>query len=371
MRSLGPATAPGQPREFLRAGAGVVVGLGLVGVLFLLMPGESSELGLYLIAPFGATAVLVFAAPSSPLAQPWPAIVGNTLAAVVGVAVTLMVSDTTLRIALAVGLAVAAMILARAVHPPAGAVAMTAALSPDVVDALGFRFALAPVAIGTVLLVIVAALYGRATGRHYPFRQFDAATPPAQRLGLSEDELAGILQHYRQTLNLGVADLARLIGAAEMQAATHRAGPLKADDVMSRDLVTVAPEATLDDVAELFRLHGFTSLPVVGDRGRFLGIVYQIHLIVRLQDPEARGGFGKPTLRWADRRGEVLRARDLMAVDPTIAAPSTPVAALLPELSQNGGEAVPVLDGTILVGILTQTDLIAALARQTLNLDPT
>ena len=366
MRGLGPATAPGQPREVLRAGLGVLIGLGVVGML-LLIPGVDHELGLYLIAPFGATAVLVFAVPSSPLAQPWPAVVGNTIAAVVGVAVTLLVSDMTLRIALAVGLAVATMILLRAVHPPAGAVAMTAALSPDAVDALGFRFALAPVAAGTILLVVLAAAYGRATGRHYPFRQFDAAPPPAERLGLSEDELSGILQHYRQTLNLGVADLARLIGAAELQAATHRTGPVTADDVMSRDLVTVQPEATLDDLAELFRLHGFTSLPVVDDGGEFLGVVFQIHLIVRLQDPQARGGFGKPTLRWADRRGEVIRARDIMAVEPALASPTTPVAALLPLLSESGCEAVPVLAGKALVGIVTQTDLIAALARQTLT----
>lgn len=366
MRSLGPSAAVGQPREMVRAGIGALMGLGVVGLLFL-VPGLDSELGWYMIAPFGATAVLVFAAPSSPLAQPFPAVVGNTVAALVGVTVTKLVPGLELRVALAVGLSVGVMILVRAVHPPAGAVAMTAALSPDAIDALGFRFALVPVAIGTVLLVGIAAVYGRATGRHYPLRQFDAAPPPVERLGLSEDELSGILQHYRQTLNLGVADLARLIGAAELQAATHRTGPLHADDVMSRDLVTVQPEATIDDLAELFRLHGFTSLPVVDDGDRFLGIVFQMHLIVRLQDPEARGGFGKPTLRWADRRGEVLRARDLMAVTPSITTPTTPVAALLPELSQNGGEAVPVLEGKKLVGIVTQTDVIAALARQTLS----
>ena len=52
--------------------------------------------------------------------------------------------------------------LARAVHPPAGAVAMTAALSPEAAHALGFGFALAPVGLGTVLLVMMAAAYARA-----------------------------------------------------------------------------------------------------------------------------------------------------------------------------------------------------------------
>lgn len=364
--SLGLSAPAGQLREMVRAGIGALVGLGMVGLLFL-VPGLDSELGWYMIAPFGATAVLVFAAPSSPLAQPYPAVAGNIIAALVGIAVAKSVPELELRVALAVGLTVGAMILVRGVHPPAGAVAMTAAMSPNAIDALGFRFAFVPVAVGTLLLVGVGALYARVTGTIYPLRQFDAAPPPAERLGLSEDELAGILQHYRQTLNLGVADLARLIGAAELQAATHRTGPLQTGDVMSRDLVTVHPTATIDDLAELFRLHEFTSLPVVDEADTFLGIVFQLHLIVRLKDPEARGGFGKPTLRWANRRGEVLRACDLMAVNPSVASPSTPVAALLPELSHNGGEAVPVLDGAVLVGIVTQSDVIAALARQTLS----
>src|SRR5690606_39958223 len=82
---------------------------------------------------------------------------------------------------------------------------------------------------------------------------------------LSREELTEILQRYRQSLNLGVEDLARLIGAAELQAATHHTGPLTAADVMSRDLVTVSPQTRLVQVADIFRRHGFTSLPVVED----------------------------------------------------------------------------------------------------------
>ncbi len=90
------------------------------------------------MAPFGASSVPLFAVPNSPLAQPWSAIVGNIVAALVGVAVRLVVPDPALRIALAMGLAITVTILCRALHPPAGAVAMTAAMSPDAVRELGF-----------------------------------------------------------------------------------------------------------------------------------------------------------------------------------------------------------------------------------------
>ena len=110
LRSLGPAVARVSGAEAVRAGVGALIGLGLTG-LFLLSPQIDLDLGLFLVAPFGASAVLLFAVPNSPLAQPWSAIVGNTVGAIVGVAVCLVVGDIALRIALAVGLAITATIL--------------------------------------------------------------------------------------------------------------------------------------------------------------------------------------------------------------------------------------------------------------------
>lgn len=376
LRAFGPASAGVPAAEALRAGFGAALALGLVGLL-VLAPTVDLATGLYLIAPFGASSVLLFAVPNSPLAQPWPAITGNTLAALVGVAVCLTVPDPTLRVALAVGLAITVLSLARAVHPPAGAVAMTAALGPDAVQKLGFWFALAPVALGSVVLVLLAILYARATGRHYPFRQFtephDLGTtdaPPAERIGLSEDELSGLLQRYRQSLNLGVEDLARLIGAAEMQAASHRTGPLTAAEIMSRDLVTVHPDTPLTDVAGLFRRHGFTSLPVVQEGDKFLGMIFQIHLIRRGREDAVRQnrGFGAAMARLLDpRRAVPVRASDIMiSVTPRVLA-DTPAGALIPMLAERGCEAVPVLERGRIRGVVTRTDLIAALARQTLS----
>ncbi len=120
LRSLGPAVARTSPIEAFRAGLGAFIGLGLTG-LFELSPAVDFQLGLYLVAPFGATSVLLFAVPNSPLAQPWSAIVGNTIAALVAVTVCMWIDGPVMRIALSVGLAISATILFRAVHPPAGA----------------------------------------------------------------------------------------------------------------------------------------------------------------------------------------------------------------------------------------------------------
>lgn len=376
VRAFGPAVAAASFSEAARAGLGALLALAVLGFL-VLGPTVDPLFGLYLIAPFGATAVLLFAVPNSPLAQPWSAIVGNTVSAAVGVAVCLTIEDPVLRVALAVGLAISAMGLARAMHPPGGAMAMTAALSPIEVRELGFSFVLAPVTVGTAVLVVIAFFYARATGRHYPLRQFeepnavgtgDAA--PSERLGLNEAELTDILQRYKQSLNLGAEDLARLIGAAELQAASHRTGPLTADDIMSRDLITVGPETPLTSVADLFRRHGFTSLPVVQSGDRYLGVIFQIHLIRRGRDDAARlnRGFGAAMARLLDPgRAVPVRAADIMIATTPRAVQSTPVGALLSMLSEGDGDAVPVLAKDKIVGIVTRTDMIAALARLSLR----
>ncbi len=369
-RVLYPAIPVSTTKEAVRAGGGALIGLGVVG--FALSFFDLHDVGLYLIAPFGASAVLLFAVPNSPLAQPWSAIVGNSVAAFVGVAICYVIHDPALRVAVAVGLAIVGMILARAVHPPGGAVAMVAAMNPDMVMELGFRFVVTPVAVITSMLVLTAVLYARATGRKYPLRHFDdrgphltADRPPIERLGLDEAELNTILQQYRQSLNLGVEDLARLIGAAEIQVAAHQVGPLTAEQIMSRDLVTVDAETPLSDVADLFRRHGFTSLPVIQGDGRFIGVIFQIHLIRRAREDALRldRGLLSAMARLIDRRRNApVRANEIMSVTEPRATASTPVAALLPLMADGACEAVPIVEDNRIIGIVTRTDLIAALA---------
>lgn len=347
LRSFGPSIASAPLSEAFRAGVGALVGLAITGLL-VMSPAIDAQLGMYLIAPFGASSVLLFAVPNSPLAQPWAAVVGNTIAALIGVAACLLVADPALRIAVAVGAAITATILCRALHPPAGAVAMTAAMSPDAVADLGFRFALTPVAVGTLLLVMLAALYARLTGRYYPMRQHDEPNinkttdpAPSTRIGLSEAQLVDLLERYRQNFNLGAVDLARLVGAVELQAAAQRTGPITAESIMSRDLVTVGADTSAEDIAALFRRHRFTSIPVV-ERECYLGVIYQIHLIGVTAD---------------------ITAEQLMQTDVPHASPLTPLGALLPLMSDGKVDAVPILENDQITGIVTRTDLISALAR--------
>lgn len=128
-RALGPAMARIRLADAGLAALGA--GLGLAACAWLILaPEVDLRHGLYMIAPLGASAVLLFAAPNSPLAQPWSAVVGNSVSAAVAVAVLRLGLPPALTLGCATGLAILAMSLARALHPPGGAVAMTAALTP-------------------------------------------------------------------------------------------------------------------------------------------------------------------------------------------------------------------------------------------------
>ena len=369
LRALSPGAAV-PVREGVRASFGALLGIAATVIVAMLIS-QDLWLAVYLVAPFGSSSVLLYAAPNSPLAQPWPAIVGNTVSALAAIAVCIMVPDPVFNVPLSVAAAILAMALCRAMHPPGGAVAMMVAIGAETIIPFGFGFAFVPVALGTAVLVVVAAMYAPLTGRRYPLRQFNEPNAkgtldpaPEERLGLSEDELAGILARYKQSLNLGVEDLARLIGAAELQAASHRVSPQTAADIMSRDLVTVSPDAPLQDVVSLFIQYGFTSLPVV-ENGKYEGVIFQLDLIEGSLGDRSPQGARRLLPNWAQRRS-ARRARDIMKRRKAAQA-DTRLAALLPILASHRADAVPVLDDGQIVGIVTQTDLISALARQSLR----
>lgn len=362
-RGLGPAMAGPKPVDVARAAAGAALALLLAGLTL-------RWLGLgWLLAPFGASAVLVYAVPNSPLAQPWSVVVGNSVSALVALAVLAALPAADWVVPLAVGLAILAMLVTRALHPPGGAVALFMALGNP-----GGPHMLATVAIGSALLVAMGILWNRALGRSYPFRQ--PAQPgvhgtrdpaPQVRIGLDPAELAEILEANRQSANLGVADLARLVGAAEQATAARRMEGFTCADIMSRDLVTVGPDAPLGVVADHFRKRGFTSLPVVAEEGRFLGVIFQLDLIQRAREDAFRlhrSLLASLVRLIDDHRSKAPLAQDIMRTAVQRVTPLTPVGALLPMLADGGTEAVPVVVGPKIVGIVTRSDLVSALAQR-------
>lgn len=129
---------------------------------------------LFLIGSFGASAVLAYGAPMADFSQPRNLILGHGISAAIGVTVHKLHpsgGDLELMAALAVSLAVVAMHVARALHPPGGATALIGVIGSEQVHQLGYHFVLCPVLVGAVILLVVALVVNnlsRNPKRHYP-----------------------------------------------------------------------------------------------------------------------------------------------------------------------------------------------------------
>jgi CBS domain-containing membrane protein len=126
--------------ERLRAAFGAFIGLTAVFAAAHWL-GEFSGIDEWLMASLGASALLVFALPQSPMAQPWAVIAGNTFSALVGICCAIFVPTLLIALPAAVSLSILVMFIMRCLHPPAAAVALIVVLG----SITHFRYAFFPV----------------------------------------------------------------------------------------------------------------------------------------------------------------------------------------------------------------------------------
>lgn len=147
---------------------GAFVGIALVSFIssFVL---EGTGLTL-IIGSFGASAVLIYGACDSPLAQPRNLIGGHFLSAIVGVACwQLLSTQPYLAAPAAVATAIAVMQLTGTLHPPGGATALIAVIGGEQIQQLGYLYVIIPATTGAILLLLVALVVNHLTpGRCYP-----------------------------------------------------------------------------------------------------------------------------------------------------------------------------------------------------------
>lgn len=154
--------------EILWSWLGSFLGIAVVGVIHYKLLDQTALI--MIIGSFGASAVLVYGAIRSPLAQPRNLIGGHVLSAVIGVTAFQLLGDQLwLASALAVSTAIALMHLTKTLHPPGGATALIAVIGGDAVHQLGYLYVLLPAGLGAMTMLIIALLVNNiAPNRRYP-----------------------------------------------------------------------------------------------------------------------------------------------------------------------------------------------------------
>ncbi len=361
--------------ERFRACCGALVGILLTGIVCHFVLGETVGLPL-LIAPMGASAVLLFALPASPLAQPWAILGGNMISAAVGVTCAYWIGEPTLAAAVAVAGAIAAMFSLRCLHPPGGAIALAAVLGGPVIHAQGYQFVWSPVGLNSLMLLLTAILFNNATRRSYPHsQQIDHGNihrttdvSPSGRLGFTPADLDDVLTKYNQVLDVSRDDLETLFLQAEMHAYRRRFNQITCADIMSRDLVTVDFGTLLEDAWLLLRQHRIKALPVVDRARRVIGIITLVDFM-KHANLDTYDGFEMKLRRFLRRSTKLHSDRpevvgQIMSSPVRTAAVDMHIVELVPLLSDAGLHHIPIVDAERrLAGMVTQSDLVAALYR--------
>ncbi|MCC5900369.1 MAG: HPP family protein [Halomonas sp.] len=148
--------------------AALLAGIGATSCITVLSLLSSHSHTLWLMAPFGATMVILFGLPASPLAQPRNIVAGHLITAALGLAVAHLLGVHEWTLGLAVGLSIAAMMLTNTTHPPAGANPLLIMLAGE-----NWHFIITPVASGAIMIVGFGYVYHRfISGQQYPKQWF-------------------------------------------------------------------------------------------------------------------------------------------------------------------------------------------------------
>lgn len=353
-----PAAPHTRPREWLRAAMGA--GLGFACSTWLTCQLFGTQLAVHFSGPLAASAVLLFAVSSGALAQPWSIIGSYLCATLVGLTLGHWFDHNLLAAALAIALSLLLMYPLRCLHPPGGAIAFCMVFAPLGPGVAIWHPPLA--ALGAALVLLACALlYNNLSGVRYPRNSTAAASPhhtrdplPGERVGIRSADLDQALDELGAFVDVTRDDLELIIKSTERHALRRSMSDVRAGQIMSRDLVCATPSTSIKQGLHLLRHHQLKTLPILDRRKQLVGIVSLSDLIAPQHKRSRLGLF--------ERRPRP-RLGDLMSSPVRTCNSDTHVVDLVSLLSDRGLHCLPVLEDGKLVGVITQSDLIAALQR--------
>lgn len=362
---------PLSTRERWRASIGAFLFITLSGMLLYHWPVGHH----WLLAPMGASAVILYLMPHTPVAAPWP-VVGSYLAGTVAAFVSVaLIPYPPLAAAAAVAGSIWLMARLRCIHPPGGALALFLALAAPYGPGQMWDLGLSQLSNMLLALILAVLINNLLLRRHYPWRPDLAPSPhhtrdvaPQQRVGLQHEDLDFALKQTDSFVDVQESELVSIYNLAVEHAFERHLGTT-CQDLMSRDLITAQFGTPLAEAWSQLRHHQIRALPVVDPFGRLQGIVTTTDFLRQLGDapfPTLKQRLWQllernPGLR--SERAEVVG--QIMTKVVYTAKVDTAITDLVQAIASCGIHHIPVLDeGRRLVGMITPTDINAALYHQ-------
>jgi CBS domain-containing protein len=144
---------------------------------------------------------------------------------------------------------------------------------------------------------------------------------------------------------------------------------MKVSELMTTDVATTTPAATLKEVAHMLVERGISGMPVCDDEGAVVGVISEGDILYKARGPVERPGgtlgwLFDATPEWEHEKAEARTAGEAMSAPAVTIAPIESVAAAARMMTESGVNRLPVVsfDGR-LVGIVTRADLVRAFVR--------
>ena len=358
--------------ERWRASVGALLGLGLCSVfLHAVTPGTH-----WLLAPLGASLVILYVQPHSPVAQPWPVVGSYLLSCLAGLVCAQWLAPPQLSVTLAVALSIWLMVRFQCIHPPGAALALLIAIDGPRSGEVALQLAV-QVGLDVGMALLTTMLVSRLVLRRpYPYtaqaapisRHQTADATPMRRIGLVHADLASAIHTLDTFVDVQEDELVQIYNLAVDHAFGRHVG-LTCADIMSRDVITVHFDTDLEEAWKQLRLHKIKSLPVVDAFGGLIGIATVADFLRQMDDRSAAGiairlqGLLRRTPGVTSQKAEVVG--QIMTTQVFSARPETPIASLVAQMSDNGLPHIPVVDAQRkVVGMVTQSDMLAALYKR-------
>jgi CBS domain-containing protein len=154
---------------------------------------------------------------------------------------------------------------------------------------------------------------------------------------------------------------------------------MRAHHIMTKDVITVTPQASIEEAAKIMLRTHISGLPVLNDAGKLVGIVSQSDFLRRSEIGTGRKrpawlqfmiGPGRAAADFVHERGR--KVEDVMTEDPITVDEETTLEDLVKLMEKKGIKRLPVMDGNVLKGIVTRSNLLQAVASMAHEIpDPT
>ncbi|WP_455217256.1 HPP family protein [Kaarinaea lacus] len=239
----------------------------------------------FMAASMGASAVLLFVVPASPLSHPWSFVGGHLVSAFIGITCVKLLPDLNVAGAIAVSGSIIAMYYLRCMHPPGGAAALLTVYGGDTIHSLGYQFLLSPLLLNLLITVICTMAYWKIANIRQRqvtptaitgLDKYLASKEQSHSLAgvpFSDQDLSNAIAAMDTFVDITKEDLKEIFSQAVRQSRSHQLKNTPCKELMSPTVASVEFGTGLDETWQLLEQHNIRGMPVVDTFDRLIGIV--------------------------------------------------------------------------------------------------